>query len=516
MNKRLQILYLEDEPDFADLVRSLIEEDNLDGEIKHVQTRAELEAALDSGTFDVMLSDFHLPSFTGLEALAIVKKKYPDMPFILISGTIGEQAAIESLKAGATDYLLKQQPERLASAIRRAVHEAEERVKLRQAETERRAAEVALRDSETLFRSVWENSADGMRLTDENGTIVVVNGAFCKLVGLSQSKLKGKHFTVVYAEPKERGKLLERYHAHFRGRHIERKREHSIKLHNGREAVFEITESLVVLRDKPLLLLSLFRDVTTQRHLETQLRQSQKMKAIGQLAGGIAHDFNNILTVIHGHASMLLASNLDKLAAHSAQQIRQAADRAAKLTRQLLTFSRRQPMQPKRLNINEIIENMSDTLGRLLGEDVSLHLNYSQLPALIKADAGMMEQVILTLAVNARDAMPRGGQLTVSVAIADVDTAHVQRHAEARVGRFVCVSKSDTGRGIPPENLPRLFEPFFTTKELGKGTGLGLAAVYGIVKQHEGWIEVESTVGKGSTFRFYIPYVGLPEPEEGR
>jgi len=166
------------------------------------------------------------------------------------------------------------------------------------------------------------------------------------------------------------------------------------------------------------------------------------------------------------------------------------------------------------LDMNKILGNMSDMLGRLLGEDVTLHLNYSQLPAIVEADASMMEQVLLNLAVNARDAMPRGGQLTVQVTIEDVDADHVHRHPEARVGRFVCVGKSDTGNGIPPEYLPRIFEPFFTTKEVGKGTGLGLATVYGIVKQHQGWIEVESAVGKGSTFRIYIPYVGEQQTEE--
>jgi PAS domain S-box-containing protein len=379
--------------------------------------------------------------------------------------------------------------------------------------TERRAAEAALRSSETLFRSVWENSADGMRLTDENGVIVAVNGAFCKLAGLSQRELEGRLFTVIYAETEEREKMLEEHRERFREHADRRKLERSYRLHNGNEIIFEITDSLVELRGRPLLLLSLFRDVTAQRRLEEQLRQSQKMEAIGQLAGGVAHDFNNILTVIHGHASLLQTFSLDEPAARSAQQISQAAERAASLTRQLLTFSRRQLIQPKRLDMNKIVDNMSDMLGRLLGEDVTLHLSYSQLPAMVQADGGMMEQVLLNLAVNARDAMPRGGQLTVDVVILDIDEAHVQRHPEARVGRFVCVSKSDTGRGIPPEHLPRIFEPFFTTKEVGKGTGLGLATVYGIVKQHQGWIEVESAVGKGSTFRIYIPYVGEHRPE---
>jgi two-component system, cell cycle sensor histidine kinase and response regulator CckA len=170
-------------------------------------------------------------------------------------------------------------------------------------------------------------------------------------------------------------------------------------------------------------------------------------------------------------------------------------------------------IQPKKLDMNKIVGNMTDMLGRLLGADVSLQLNYSQSPATVEADAGMMEQVLLNLAVNARDAMPRGGQLGVRISVVDVNLGHVHRHPDARVGTFVCVSKSDTGMGIAPENLSRIFEPFFTTKEIGKGTGLGLATVYGIVKQHQGWIEVESVVGKGTTFRIYIPHVGEVQGE---
>ena len=169
------------------------------------------------------------------------------------------------------------------------------------------------------------------------------------------------------------------------------------------------------------------------------------------------------------------------------------------MTRQLLTFSRRQLIQPKRLDLNKIVGNMTEMLGRILGEDVDAAIELSaRRPRLVEADASMMEQVLLNLAVNARDAMPRGGQLAVSIAVMDVNEDHVQRHPEARAGRFICVSNTDTGSGIPPENLPRIFEPFFTTKEVGKGTGLGLATVYGIVKQHHGWVEVESKVGKGT------------------
>lgn len=372
--------------------------------------------------------------------------------------------------------------------------------------TERRRAEAALRSSEMLFHSVWQNSVDGMRLTDEAGIIVAVNDAYCKLVGMDRSELEGKPLTVIYADAENPDLLLSRYRDQFQNRVIERQIERQFTLRTGSTVTLEDTNSFVEIRGQPPLRLSLFRDVTVQKRLEEQLRQSQKMDAIGQLAGGVAHDFNNILTVIQGHASLLLAgANLTDLAAKSAQQIVHAADRAAALTRQLLTFSRRQVMQLERHDLNEVVLNMVKMLGRILGEDIALHVNCGAHPALVQADASMMEQVVLNLAVNARDAMPTGGQLQIELAPVDVDAAHVIEHPEARVGRFVCLSARDTGCGIVPENLRRIFEPFFTTKEVGKGTGLGLATVYGVVKQHQGWLEVESEVGRGSTFRVYLP-----------
>jgi PAS domain S-box-containing protein len=381
---------------------------------------------------------------------------------------------------------------------------------------ERREAEIKRIKSEALFHSVWENSADGMRLTDENGVIVYVNEAFCKLVGMKREELGGKLFTAIYADSEQVEAMLEQYREKFRKHVVERKVERPCRLHDGREVIFETTDSFVVeeLSDKPLLSLSLFRDITMQRLLEEQLRQSQKMEAIGQLAGGVAHDFNNILTVIHGHASLLGMADVSDATVRSAEQIRMAAERAADLTRKLLAFSRRQLIQPKRLDMNKIVGNYTDMLGRLLGEDVALQLNYNPSPAMVEADASHLEQVLLNFAVNARDAMPKGGQLSVRIAMVSVNEDHVKFHPEARTGQFVCSSISDTGCGIPPENLQRIFEPFFTTKAVGKGTGLGLATVYGIVKQHQGWIELESQIGQGTTFRVYLPYAG-PEQADG-
>jgi PAS domain S-box-containing protein len=371
--------------------------------------------------------------------------------------------------------------------------------------TERRAAEMALRSSETLFRSVWVNSADGMRLTDENGTIVAVNEAFCRMVALPHQQLEGKPHTVIFSSKSDWEMLRQSHREHFHSGSLEDKQESEFVLHDGRAVIFEIADSYVESDGKPRLLLSLFRDVTAQRRMEDQLRQSQKMEAIGQLAGGIAHDFNNILTVILGHASLLTMSQLPPKAVVSAQQIKQASERAAGLTRQLLAFGRKQIFNPRPIDLNRVVGKLSEMLARLLGEDITLQLNFSGEAAIVEADASMMEQIVLNLSVNSRDAMPRGGQLSIRVCICEVTPEAARHFAEARPGRFVCLSHSDTGCGIPADNLPHIFEPFFTTKELGKGTGLGLATVYGIVKQHQGWVEPESELGKGSTFNVFLP-----------
>jgi PAS domain S-box-containing protein len=263
-------------------------------------------------------------------------------------------------------------------------------------------------------------------------------------------------------------------------------------------------------------------DITERLNLEAQLRQAQKMESIGQLAGGVAHDFNNILTVIQGHTSLLTMHKLPVEANESAQQIGVAAERAANLTRQLLTFSRRQIIQPRNLDLNEVVNNMTKMLRRLLGEDITLQVNYASSLPFVNADPGMMEQILLNLSVNARDAMPKGGRLFVNTSVVKMDEALARQIPSAAAGDYVCLTVKDTGRGIPPEVLPRIFEPFFTTKDVGKGTGLGLATVYGIVQQHHGWIDVTSKPDKETVFQVFLPAVApqiksrsapSPEPE---
>jgi signal transduction histidine kinase/ActR/RegA family two-component response regulator len=247
-------------------------------------------------------------------------------------------------------------------------------------------------------------------------------------------------------------------------------------------------------------------DITERLSLEAQLRQAQKMESIGQLAAGVAHDFNNMLTIIQGHSSSLLSRpTLPPEVVDSVQAVYFAAERAAGLTRQLLMFSRKNVMQPELLDLQKVVGNMSRMLERLLGETITLEFQPAVENSFVQGDCGMIEQVVMNLSLNARDAMPRGGRLTIGIETVIIDAAFIETHPQAHGGRFVRLRITDTGTGMDSATMGRIFEPFFTTKDIGKGTGLGLATVYGIVKQHEGWLEVNSEPGKGSTFDVFLP-----------
>ena len=252
-------------------------------------------------------------------------------------------------------------------------------------------------------------------------------------------------------------------------------------------------------------------DVTERTTLEQQLRHAQKLESVGQLAAGVAHDFNNILTIIQGHSDRLLERCArDEGLAEPLRQVSTAAKRASSLTRQLLMFSRKQVMQSKVIDLNAVLGDLAKMLHRLIGDNIALESKYAPNIPAIEADAGMIEQIIVNLAVNSRDAMPKGGQLLITTSAVRIDDSYVQQHPEARNGPFVSLTVTDTGCGMKRETLERIFEPFFTTKEVGKGTGLGLATVYGIVKQHQGWIDVNSEPNLGTTFKIYFPATGRP------
>jgi signal transduction histidine kinase/CheY-like chemotaxis protein len=287
-----------------------------------------------------------------------------------------------------------------------------------------------------------------------------------------------------------------------------------IKLRDEVLGVMEFFSARVLPPDAELL--ALFAALGTQvgqfierKQLEEQFRQSQKMEAIGQLAGGVAHDFNNLLTVIQGHTQLLLgAENMDSDMTEHLQQVYLASERAARLTFQLLAFSRKQVLRSRPIDLNEAVAGVGKMLRRIIGEDVALLIDTAGTLPVVQADSGMVEQVVMNLAVNARDAMRKGGALTIGTSGAEIGEADACLHPGGRPGKFACLRVADTGCGMSVETMARIFEPFFTTKAPGKGTGLGLATVRGIAQQHHGWVEVESQPGKGTTFRVYFPAEG--------
>jgi PAS domain S-box-containing protein len=350
-----------------------------------------------------------------------------------------------------------------------------------------------------------EQTAETIVITDTEGAILYVNPAFEKTSGYTCAEALGQNSRILKSGKQDadfyrrvwetlgRGEM---WSGHF----INRRKD---------GALYEEEATISPVRDatgKVVNFVAVKRDVTREVRLEAQYRQSQKMDAIGELAGGVAHDFNNILAVIQMQAHFLKTDDgITPAQLQATKEIGRAAQRAITLIRQLLQFSRKQMLQLRDLDLNESINEMIKMLRCTIGENIKLQFKFTMHDLFIHADASMMDQVVLNLAVNARDAMPNGGRLVIETSGVELDEFAASQSAQARPGSFVCLSVSDTGCGIPAEILPKIFEPFFTTKDVGKGTGLGLATVFGIVQQHQGWIKVYSEVGHGTVFKIYLP-----------
>lgn len=376
----------------------------------------------------------------------------------------------------------------------------------------RERTEMELRGSEHRFSLAFKASAIPMAIMHASSrTFLEVNESFTELTLCP-------HDAIVGCSPADLGLLarVEDFDNALRTvREKGRVRDYPCRIlpKEGDPRETLISFEPVVMGEEPCLLVAIM-DVTEQRKLEAQLRQSQKMDAIGQLAAGVAHDFNNLLTIIHGHASLQMArGNLDERTSHSLHQVKMAADRAATLTRQLLAFSRKQVMQFRPISINDTVGRAQTMLKSLLGETIRLECHSAPNLPLVFADENSLDQVIMNLAVNARDAMPQGGVLRIKTEPVTVGPGEISKSSDARLGNFVRLSVSDNGCGMDTLLVSRIFEPFFTTKPPGRGTGLGLSTVYGIVKQHDGWVTVESKPGVGTTFHVYLAVTKeLPAP----
>jgi signal transduction histidine kinase len=372
--RTIRVLIAEDSEDDLLLLLRAIRQGGFEPVWERVSSSAGMVDALERGGFDLVIADHSMPGFTGFEALELTRQRDPDLPFMLVSGTVGEHIAVDAMRAGARDYLMKGHLTRLVPAIRRELAEA-------------------------------QNRRERARLTEE-------------------------------------------------------------------------------------------------------LRQAQKMEAVGRLAGGVAHDFNNLLTAINGYADLLLSDLPDSDRAYtSVREIRAAGERATALTRQLLAFGRRQVLEPRVVELAALVANLVPMLGRIIGEDITVEQLSDGTSPSVLADPGQLEQVILNLAVNSRDAMPDGGRLSLETGSVSFDESVRQHHVELQPGRYALLAVSDTGSGMSAETQSHIFEPFFTTKESGKGTGLGLATVWGIVRQSGGHVWVYSEIGIGTTFKVYLPLV---------
>jgi two-component system cell cycle sensor histidine kinase/response regulator CckA len=372
--------------------------------------------------------------------------------------------------------------------------------------TGRKQSEEALHLSEEQFARAFEYAPIGKAILAPDGKWLKVNRAICNMLGYDAEELTSKSFQEL-THPDDLQADLDLVADVIAGRLQTYELEKRYFHRSGKIVTVLLNVSLVRdARGTPLHFISQIQDITQRKQLEEQFLQAQKMEAIGRLSGGVAHDFNNILTVIQMQIALLgTGENLTLDQVESIQDIKKAAERAANLTRQLLAFSRRQPLHPVNLDLNETVSNMHRMLDRIVGEDIVMELHYTPTPALVRADAGMIEQILLNLVVNARDAMPQGGNVSVFVQDIEILPEPDPLPSQSRPGSFVRLTVRDTGGGIPPDILPRIFEPFFTTKEVGQGTGLGLATVHGIVQQHNGWIDVENEAGVGASFHIHLP-----------
>jgi two-component system cell cycle sensor histidine kinase/response regulator CckA len=512
----LRLVLVEDTDDDAALVMRALRQAGVDTTVLRVQTAEDFARAL-ADPPDLIICDHSLPGFSSTAALTSLHERGLDIPFIVVSGTIDEESAVAILRAGAHDFVTKQNLARLGPAIRRELQEARNR-------TERRHAQDQLQVQRNFLRLVLDSNPAVIFVKDWEGRYTLANRATADVFGITPDELMGKTDRDFNAKVAEVERFLETDRAVIsNGVPVYIEREPATDMSTGRVRWFETHKVPLIVPNNPPQILGIGIDITERvaaeealRVSEEQFRQAQKMEAVGLLAGGIAHDFNNLLTAILGYSALLLERVQDQPdVAEDIEEIRKAGERASGLTRQLLAFSRKQVLAPQVLDLKQVVADVEKMLRRILGEDVRLRTVTAQTLQRVKADPGQIEQALLNLAINARDAMPTGGMLTLE--LANAKTPRELKDADPKApDDCVAVSVTDTGSGMSPEVRKRIFEPFFSTKSPGRGTGLGLSMVYGVVKQSGGHIMVESEPDHGTRFTIYLPATTDREPLTAR
>lgn len=514
----IRILLLEDSQQDAILLITELKQKGVEPVYERLDTGEDMEAALDNYDWDVIIADYWMPTFNAFDALKIIQARNLDIPFIIVSGLIDEEAVVKAMKAGAHDYIKKGDFARLVPAIERELREAAMR-------SQHIVAEDALRESEILLRTVIDTTPDLISVKNSEGQFILTNRRTARYHGCAPQDMIGKtdadYLEAHWGHPDEIDKFQKDDQYVLQTQRPLEIPDESYTMPDGFIHRFRTIKIPLELNGNKNYVLTISTDITEhmksreeKEKIQDQFLQAQKMEAIGTLTGGVAHDFNNLLTAIHGCTDMALARvSHDDPIYHDLREIQASAGRATDLTHQLLLFSRKAPAQFKPLDINDVINGILKMLHRLIGEDVKITIDLDENLRIIRADRGTIEQVIMNLAVNSRDAMLNGGVLTLRTRNHDLSEKEKNRMEKADTNHFVCLQVQDTGMGISHHLIPHVFEPFFTTKGYGKGTGLGLSVVYGIVAQHGGWIDVNSIQGEGTTFSLYFPAVN-ESPED--
>ena len=478
---------------------------------------------IEKTSYDVILLDSVMPDFSGLETLLAIRKNHGPsvLPVIMVTAMPDNASVVEALEAGANDYVVKPVDFRVLLArlrnqvaLKRAEKEAAEyRTRLEEMAEERTRE---LRVSQRLLRTVFDAIPHHIFVKDTKGRYTMANKVFREFWKIPAENLVDANVSKLDWADKETPEEIEKSDRQV----IENgetliEPEVIFRLKDGRETVHrQIKVPLRDIEGKIVGLVGISEDITQRRQTEEALRQAQKMEAVGQLTGGVAHDFNNLLQVIHGYTQIALTQkDISENTADHLKKVSEAAGRAANLTRQLLAFSRQSVLNPVYLDINSLFENIEKMVRLLIGVDIDLEIREGDDILPVHVDPGMIEQVLLNLAINARDAMPKGGRLVIETSRFRADEQFCELNAWESPGDYVEIKVSDTGTGMSKEILAKIFDPFFTTKAPGKGTGLGMAMVYGSIQQQGGKILVYSEPGKGTTFRIYIPLADGVSPE---
>jgi two-component system, cell cycle sensor histidine kinase and response regulator CckA len=505
MNRLLHILIVEDSEDDLLLLLRELRRGGYTPDHVRVETAAEMQAELDRQPWDIVIADYTLPRFSAPEALELLQQQQ-DIPFIIVSGTIGEEAAVAAMRAGAHDYLLKDNLTRLVPAVERELREAQER-------QQRLWAEQALRESEERFRQLAENITESVFwMSDPQAQqILYVSPAYEHIWGIACESLYSNSATWIEAiHPDDRQQIQ----ANFFDQSLLGKYDEEYRIVRPDGSIRWIRDRGFPIKDhngKPYRAVGFAEDITNRKSTETILRRTERLESLGTLASGIAHDLNNMLTPIIGVAQLLPLKfpNIDDQTKRLLQILDQSAHRGADLVRQILSFSSGVEGKLTNTQVSDILLEIQKIIQQTFPNNIELSIDLPTDLWLIAADATLLHQVFMNLCVNAHDAMPNGGKLSIAAKNVVIDENYAHMHLDAQAGSYLVVTVADTGMGIQPKILGNIFDPFFTTKEIGKGTGLGLSTALGIIKSHRGFIDVLSEIESGTRFKVFLPAIDI-------